>query len=143
MTSFAAPQDRLALLRLFGRLQARLHPDPLPGLAGWLVSAGLASLDDWKNRRTREELEGRVKQAAQAGQIAAMLDAVDDPAARQADSAQARAAAKRVDALRQMLAQIAEAAPGHAEAAEALGIELVTGAGLIASLGAALALALP
>ncbi len=143
MSSFAAPQDRLALLRLFGRLQARLHPDPLPGLAGWLVSSGLVSLDEWKNRRTRAELEEKAKNAAQAGQIAAMLDVVDDAAARQADATNAKAAAQRVETLRQMLAQIAQTAPGRAEAAELLGVELVTGAGLIASLGAALALAIP
>ena len=143
LTSFAGSQDRLTVLRLFGRLQERLHPDPLPGLAGWLVSSGMVSLGDWKNKPTRAALEERVDKAAQAGQIAEMVDLVDDKAARQADAAGAKAAAHRIETLQDLLEEIAQAAPRRDEEAELLSYELVTGAGLIATLGAALALALP
>jgi hypothetical protein len=141
--SFAAPADRLAVLRLFGRLQVRLHPGPLPGLAGWLMSCGFAALDDWHNNRTREALNDKVAQAAAQGRIGTMLDLLDDRAARQADREGAEAAAKRVRELEAMLGDIAEGGARRGAAAELLGLEIVAGMGLLASLGAALALALP
>lgn len=142
LASFADPEGRLVVLRLFGRLQARLHPDPLPHLAGWLVSSGFAGVESWRNNQARAALGTAVAEAAREGRIGRMLDLLDDPAARQADEAGARNATLRVRQLEDALADIAAGAQGRAEAAELLGHEIVTGAGLLASLGAAVALAL-
>lgn len=142
LTSFAGPGDRLAVLRLFGRLQMRLCPGALPALAGWLMTCGFATLDDWLSNKTRAELQLRVADAAGLGQISTILELVDDDAARRADRAGAAAAAVRVRQLTSALSELKGDAPRRAEAARLLGTELVAGAGLIASLGATLALAL-
>jgi hypothetical protein len=95
LKSFAGPAERLAVLRLFGKLEQRLQPGPLPGLGGWLLQSGFATLEDWRSHKRRGELEETVKRAAAAGQIAAMLHLVDDPGARRDDEAGAASAAAR------------------------------------------------
>ena len=142
LTSFAGPADRLAILRLFGRLQGRLHPGPLPNLAGWLVAAGFAALDDWQSRKVRAELEKRVAEAAGQGNISTMLELVDDEPGRLEDRVGAAAANVRVGQLTAALGAIAEDAPRRAEAAVQMGHEMVAGVALIGSLGAIFALAL-
>ncbi len=141
LTSFANPADRLRLLRLFARLQGRLNPVPLPGLAGWLITGGLAGVEDWRSHRTRAVLQQRLLHAAGEGQIGTMVAILDDEAARAADKAGADRAAARLGLLQAELQRIGEEAPHRAQAAHMLGQEIVTGAGLLASLGAAVALA--
>lgn len=141
LTSFASPADRLVVLRLFGRLQGRLHPAPLPGLAGWLLSSGFATLDEWHSRKTRAALQAKVAQAAQEGSITAIVDIVDDEGAKLADRAGAASASLRVRQLNEALQEARADAPRRAMSAQLLGTEIVTGAGLVASLGATLALA--
>jgi hypothetical protein len=142
LTSFAAQEDRLALLRLFGRLQSRLHPEPLPDLAAWLVSSGLASVQDWASHHTRTQLENNLKIAVAQGQIADIATLLDDEPSRRADRLGAAQAVSRVAQLEDALAAITRDAPRRADAARNLSYEMVTGAGLLASLGAILALAL-
>jgi hypothetical protein len=142
LKSFAGPTERLAVLRLFGRLENRLQPGPLPGLGGWLLQSGFATLEDWRSHKLRGELEETVKQAAAAGQIAAMLSLVDDPAARRTDEAGAEAAAARLRVLQAALDDIGTSAARRGRIAQNLGHELATGAGLLGVLGAAVSLAL-
>jgi hypothetical protein len=142
LTSFAEPAERLSLLRLFGRLQARLHPAALPALAGWLMACGLAGVADWRSHKTREVLRERLMLAATAGSVAAMVDLLDNEAARAADRLGAAHAAARVKTLEGALQAITEDAPRRFQAAQLLGHELVVGAGMMASLGAVIALAL-
>ncbi len=142
LSSFASPSDRLGVLRLFGRLQASFHPAPLPGLAGWLLSSGFARLDDWRNKKTRATLNDALDDAARRGQISAMAGLVDDEEAKQADRAAMAVVRARVRELEKALQEATAEMPKRVEAAQSLGHEIVTGAGLIASLGATLALAL-
>ncbi len=142
LASFAGEAERLSVLRLFARLQGRLHGGRLPGLAAWLVSCGLAGVSDWRSHRTRTALQDKLLQAAADGQIGAMVELLDDEGARQADRDGFEQAELQVGALRQALQQIGGDAPRRALAAELLGHEIVAGAGLLASLGAAVALAL-
>jgi len=141
LTSFASSDERMSVLQLFGRLQARLHPGPLPGLAGWLLSSGLASLEGWKSHKTRAMLQDRLLQAASLGTISTMAELLDNKEARAADQKGAEAAAARVRALEQALQGITDDAPRRAEAAHLLGYELITAAGLVGSLGAIVTLA--
>jgi hypothetical protein len=142
LKSFAGPAERLTVLRLFGRLEQRLQPGPLPGLAGWLLQSGFATLEDWRSHKRRAELEATVKQAAAAGQIGTMLKLVDDPEARRADEAGAEAAAQRLRVLQAALDDLESSEPRRARTAQTLGQELATGAGLLGVLGAAISLAL-
>ncbi len=142
LASFAGEAERLSLLRLFARLQARLNPGGLPGLAGWLISSGLAGVSDWRSQRTRAALQDSLLQAASDGQIGRMAELLDDEPARAADQRGAEQAAARIASLEAALARITEKTPHRHHAAQLLGHELVTGAGLLASLGAAVALAL-
>ena len=141
ITSFAGPNERLAVLRLFGRLETRLQPGPLPGLANWLLQSGFATLEDWRSHKRRAALEVALKQAVAEGRIGAMLHLVDDAAARREDMAGAQAAAARVSALEAALADIEKGADRRARAARNLGQEFTTGAGLLAVMGAVVSLA--
>jgi hypothetical protein len=138
LKSFTGPAERLAVLRLFGRLENRLQPGPLPGLGGWLLQSGFATLEDWRSHKLRAELE----ETAAAGQIAAMLHLVDDPGARRADEAGAEAAAARLRVLQAALDDIKTSGERRSRTAQNLGHELATGAGLLGVLGAAVSLAL-
>jgi hypothetical protein len=142
LKSFAGPAERLTVLRLFGRLEQRLQPGPLPGLAGWLLQSGFATLEDWRSHKRRAELEATLKQAAASGQIGTMLKLVDDPEARRADEAGAEAAAQRLRVLQAALDDLKGSEPRRAKTAQNLGQELATGAGLLGVLGAAISLAL-
>ncbi len=141
LASFAGDSERLSVLRLFARLQNRLNPGRLPGLAGWLISSGLAGVSDWRSQRTRAALQENLRQAAADGQIGRMAELLDDEPARVADRKGAEQAAARIASLEAALARITEDAPMRHRSAQLLGHELVTGAGLLASLGAAVALA--
>ena len=141
ITSFAGPNERLAVLRLFGRLEARLQPGPLPGLAGWLLQSGFATLEDWRSHKRRAALEAALKKAVADGRIGAILQLVDDAAARREDLAGAQAAAARVQVLEAALADIEKGADRRARAARNLGQEFATGAGLLAVMGAVISLA--
>ncbi len=142
LASFAGDAERLSVLRLFARLQARLNPGRLPGLAGWLISSGLAGVSDWRSHRTRAALQDSLLQAAAEGQIGRMAELLDDATARAADQRGAEQATARIASLEAALARITDDAPRRHDAAQLLAHELVTGAGLLASLGAAVALAL-
>ena len=142
LTSFAGDAERLSVLRLFARLQTRLHPGRLPGLAGWLVASGLASVADWRSQKTRATLQDRLLRAAADGQIGAIVAILDDEPARLADKAGAERAAATVRRLQAELGMISADAQHRTQAAQMLGHEAVTGTGLVASLAAAVLLAL-
>ena len=142
LASFAGPAERLSLLRLFARLQSRLHQAPLPGLAGWLVACGVAGTVDWRSHRTRAALRDRLLEAASDGQIGAMAELLDNEGAREADRRGAEQAAARIRCLKDVLKGIETDTPKRADAAQMLAHEVVTACGLIASLGAAMAVAL-
>ncbi len=70
-----------------------------------------------------------------------MAELLDDDPARAADRKGAEQAAARIASLEAALARITETTPPRHRSAQLLSHELVTGAGLLASLGAAVALA--
>jgi hypothetical protein len=142
LKSFAGPAERLAVLRLFARLESRLQPGPLPGLAGWLLQSGFATLEDWRSHSRRAELEETVKAAAAAGHIGTMLQLVDDPGARRDDETGAGQAAARLRVLQAALDDIKGSEARRSRIAQTLGQELATGAGLLGLLGSAISLAL-
>jgi len=143
ISSFAGPSERLQVLRLFGRLETRMQPGPLPGLAGWLLQSGFATLEDWRSHKRRAELQDALTKAANAGRIGAMLMLVDDAAAKDADEAGAEAAIARVRELEAALKAIEIDAPQRSMAAQQLGYEVATALGLLATLGAVIGLAWP
>ncbi len=134
--------DQLAILRLFARLQVRLHPQPLPGLAAWLLAASGASLAHWQSRSQREAAQAQLVILAQAGGIAPMLAVLDNPAERDADRTAATDAANRAKLLATLLADIAAGAPRRKTANLKLGHDLAASIGLIAACAAGLRLAL-
>jgi hypothetical protein len=141
LSNFADDASRMTVLRMFGRLQSRMHPAPLPGLARWLLESGVAGVERWQSRKTRALLEKKLAQAVQDGQIPVMLATVEDTASLSADSAAASRAADRIAALEEQLARIDGESGLRAQSAQRLGHEIATGIGLIATLGAAISLA--
>ena len=74
----------------------------------------------------------RLKVSADGGFLAPMLAALDDPAARSADSREAQWAAAQLGRLEAELAEIEVGAAGRAAAAQRLGQEIAAGLGLAA-----------
>jgi hypothetical protein len=140
LDGFVSPPERAAVLRMFARLQARLHVAPLPELAGWLLECGLIDVAQWHNLQTRKALGTRLKDAAAAGQIGAMLQLSQDEGARTADRAGAAQAAARAEQIAQTIAALSGGAAQRRANADRLGYDIAAGVGLLALLGAAVAL---
>jgi hypothetical protein len=140
LDGFATPAERLSVLRLFARLQARLHSAPLPALAGWLLDSGLIDLHQWRNLQTRQAVGKRLAEAAAAGQIPSMLHLAQDEAAHGADRAGAVQAAARAGQIEQELAALLTGGAKRRLDATRLGHEIAAALGLLAMLGAAVAL---
>jgi hypothetical protein len=112
----------LAQLRVLAQLQSRLHSRPLPALAAWLEArAGPVTA-----------VEERLQALTQTGYLAPMLQALEDPAGRNADASEAREAAQQLAQIDAELAQIAGGAQGRAASAARLGQEIAAGFGLTA-----------
>ena len=77
----------MAQLRVLAQLQSRLHPQPLPALAAWLGARAGPVLATGRNRERRAGVEERLQALTQAGYLAPMLQALEDPAGRSADAA--------------------------------------------------------
>jgi hypothetical protein len=135
-------KERMAVLGLYGRLQLRLHPAPLPGLAGWLLECGLIDLTSWQSFATRKEIAEKLAAEAKAGQIAAMILLLRNDAALHADRAGAEQAALRLQQITIELGQLKYGARHRDEMARRNGQEIAAAAGLTAAMGAALVLAL-
>lgn len=142
LDGMATPAEKLAVLRLFARLQARLHAAPLPALAGWLLESGVVDLEQWRSLNARKALSTALTAAATAGQITTMLRLAGDEAARAADRDGAARAAARAVAIKQELARLVAGATGRRTDAERLAHEIAAAAGILALLGAALTLGL-
>jgi hypothetical protein len=122
----------LGQLRMLAQLQSRLHARPLPGLAAWIGARAGPVLATWRNRERRGAVEERLRALTEAGYLAPMLQALEDPAGRTADAREAheaQAALERIDA---ELAQIAGGAAGRAALAARVGQEIAAGCGLAA-----------
>jgi hypothetical protein len=135
-------KECMAVLGVYGRLQLRLHPAPLPGLAGWLLECGLIDLSSWLNVRTRKSIGEKLAAEAKAGQIASMVILLRNDAALNADRAGAEQAAARLAAIAGELARLEAGAGPREDAARHGGEEIAAAAGLTATMGAALVLAL-
>jgi hypothetical protein len=122
----------LAQLRVLAQLQSRLHPRPLPGVAAWLGTRAGPVLATWRNRERRAVVEERLRALTQAGYLAPMLQVLEDPAGRSADTRDAHEAARQLERIDAELAQIAGGAPGRAAMAVRLGQEIAAGLGLTA-----------
>jgi hypothetical protein len=140
--AMTAPKERMAVLGLYGRLQLRLHPEPLPGLAGWLLECGLIDLTSWQSFSTRKQMAEKLAAEAKAGQIAAMILLLRNDAAIQADRAGAEHAALRLQQITIELGQLKYGAQHRDDTARRNGQEIAAAAGLMSAMGAALVLAL-
>jgi hypothetical protein len=140
--SLTTPKERMAVLGLYGRLQLRLHPAPLPGLAAWLLECGLIDLTSWQSLKQRKAIGEKLAAEAKAGQIASMVLLLRNDAALAADRAGAEQAAARIFAITAELGQLYSGAAYRKEAARRSGQEIAAAAGLTAAMGAALVLAL-
>ena len=128
----AAGAACLAQLRVLAQLQARLYSRPLPALAAWLGARAGPVLATWRNRERRTAVEERLQALTQTGYLAPMLQVLEDPVGRNADTNEAREAAQQLAQIDVELAQIAGGAPRRAASAARLGQEIAAGFGLTA-----------
>jgi hypothetical protein len=122
----------LAQLRVLAQLQSQFHPRPLPALAAWLGSRVGPVLATWRNRERRAGLEERLQGLTQAGFMAPMLQALDDPVGRAADAHEANEAVRELARTDFELAQIASGGPSRTATAARLGQEIAVGFGMTA-----------
>jgi hypothetical protein len=130
----------LAQLRMLAQLQGRFYAHPLPALAGWLAARAGPVLHTWRNREQRATLEQRLGSLTEAGYLAPMLQALEDPAGRSADALGAHQAVRELERIEAELMQITEGAADRSATAARLGQEIAAGIGL-AALAVALAVA--
>jgi eukaryotic-like serine/threonine-protein kinase len=122
----------LAQLRLLAQLQSRFQAQPLPALAAWLAGLAEPVLATWHNRVRRAAVAEQLKVLAEAGFLAPLLAALDDPVARGTDSLEAQRAAEQLHRVDAELALIAGGAAGRTVTANRLGQEIAAGLGLAA-----------
>jgi hypothetical protein len=122
----------LAQLRLLAQLQSRFQAQPLPALAAWLAGLAEPVLATWHNRVRRAAVAEQLKVLAEAGFLAPLLAALDDPVARGTDSLEAQRAAEELHRVDAELALIAGGAAGRTVTANRLGQEIAAGLGLAA-----------
>ena len=122
----------LAQLRALAQLQSRYRLPPFPALAAWLATQATPVVATWRNRARRAAVGERLQLLAEAGYLAPMLTALDDPAARGADAQEAHLAAVQLNRIDIELVQISNGAAGRAAMASRLGQEIAAGFGLIA-----------
>ncbi len=130
---------QLALLR---DLQARYHPDALPGLAKWAAARLQPDLERWHNRPRREAMQARLEALAQAGYLSRLLELTDDGTARAQDLAGAIRAAREVAAIDAEVAIINNEDRKRLADAERHGEAITGGIGLSALILAALSMLL-
>ncbi len=128
----AGPGAVAAQLRLLTKLQARFHPHPLPGVAGWLVTGAGVLVSSWRNKNRRDDLAERLRSLAAAGQLAPMLSLIDDPGALARDAQGAAQAAQVLARADAELRRLATGAAERVELARRLGQEIAAGVGLAA-----------
>jgi len=127
---------------VLAELQSRQKAPKLPALAAWLAAIVTPTLPRWHNRDTQAARDAALAAAVPAGDLAALLGTIDDPAARDADErghAEARDAVRRLDA---RIARLIAATATRAETALRLGQETAAVAGLTALVAAIVAVLL-
>lgn len=123
------PSAPLARVELLAALQERGGASA-PALARWLVAEPDGLLSGWHSRTCRRQLAERLKDLAEAGQLAPILALVRDPAGRDADLREAREGAAELARIEAELARIADGGAGRAATARSLGQEAAAGIAL-------------
>jgi len=138
---FSTQAERLRVLELFARVQARVSPAPAPGLAGWLLSCGLIEVEGWRNLDTRRAMSADLARLAAAGHILPMLLLAKDDGARDADETGAAQAAARLTEIAAELARLEQGGPRRLAQAQRSGQDIAAALALVAALAGASALA--
>jgi hypothetical protein len=113
----------LAMVSVFARLQRLQKGTVLPNLALWVAALAAPAIQTWHGKAARARVEKRLPEAAATGDFAAMLEVLDDQAARAEDRAGfAEAAATFARAAAAGVALRAEAPLRQAEAARTGGL---------------------
>ena len=122
----------IARLRLLAQLQLRYNPRPLPRLAGWFAAKAGPLVALWNNRPRRAEVAATINTLAAAGNLAAMLALIEDPAGRSADAQGSKTAAQDLMTIEAELASITDGGPHRTTQAARIGQEAAAVIGLAA-----------
>jgi len=124
------PQAGMIALHLLAWLQDRQRIAALPNLAAWIGGLAEPLLETWHNRPRRAWICEMFAQRVKAGHLPAMLELLEDRAARERDGEQAKDAARLVAAIDAELGQLETAVSARAAKARTVGHELVLGVGM-------------
>jgi hypothetical protein len=113
----------LATVQVFARLQRLQRGLTLPNLAKWVAGLAAPAVETWHGKEAKARIEKKLPEVAATGDFIALLELLDDQAARAEDRGGfAEAAATFARAAAAGIAMRAEAPLRHAEAARMGGL---------------------
>ena len=125
--------DPLAQLRLLARLQASVHPAPLPKLAAWLAEVISPALSRFRSQSCRARLDLHLRTQAKTGSLPALLQCLDEASERRNDRAGWEVAKVRVQEIDAALAQRSDDQAIRDASLRQLSADVAGGAGLLAA----------
>jgi len=125
--------DPLAHLRLLARLQASVHPAPLPKLATWLAEAAKPALARFRSQSSRARLDLLLRTQARTGNLSSMIQAFDESSERQKDRAGWANAQLRVQEIDSALVAKTEGQTLRNATLRGLSADVAGGTGLLAA----------
>lgn len=78
-------QRAIAILSVLAELQRKFHTEPMPALAEWIGRLLQPVIDRYNNRNMREKVQRDLKKLVRKGDLAGMMDLIDDGNARKQD----------------------------------------------------------
>jgi len=123
------PSEAITDLAMLAMFQIQSDAKPTPNLARWLLERVVPSLEGLRNKGRRQRLIRALKQKAQEGDLAALLEALLDPREFRADEDEFRSAANRYHALGQQIDALARAHIKRAQIAGHFGRRIAAGLG--------------
>ena len=132
------PGDVMAELHLLARLQAKLHPEPLPKLCSWAAAVLQAQIGLFSSKARRTRLAGELAVLTVVGDLPRMAALLDDKAAWAADLQERDTALARVAEIDQTLADLTVSSERRIRQAQRVGQDA---AGAISTAALVLALA--
>ncbi len=130
-----ALDDALAHLQLTARMQAKLHPDPLPNLCAWAVETVQPSLQKFKSRTRRTRIASDLARLAKAGDMPTIAALLGSKAEQAVDKEGYAAAQARLADIKLVTAALSDDEAGISRRARKVGEDISGAVGALACLG--------
>jgi hypothetical protein len=128
-----SPTDAaLIQTRVLGRLQERLHPNPLPALGTWASTALQPLIQTYQSRSRRVRIAARLAELAAAGQLAAIAALFEAKGEHETDQDEQLEATRRLAVIEWQLTALDASGPNQGEQARRLAHDVTSGLAALA-----------